>query len=167
MGKTNQKKERTNQAKAASEIRKVLKREFPQTKFSVTSKGFSMGDSVSVRWIDGPTREQVENKISQFQEGHFDGRQDLYIYSNTREDMPQTKYLSCDREMSEETKEIIKKRLGITDEEAWNDKANCWNSTLIYREFVELDLSEQEDIDAECEEIEVRSFVEQEAENDN
>ena len=52
----------------AKEIRQILKKRYPLTKFSVKSKGYSMGSSIRVCWLDGPTREEVEkvaNKKSQ------------------------------------------------------------------------------------------------------
>ncbi len=103
-------KEFTQAALCAKEIRKILKQEFSGIKFRVTSSNFSMGNSVRVNWIDGPTKEQVEKKIGHFQYGHFDGMQDLYEHSNCREDIPQTKFLQCERELSQEVvREFAKK----------------------------------------------------------
>lgn len=97
------KKMKTEAAQTAKEIRKKLKTNFPDVKFSVTSENFSMGDAVNVEWTDGVSEEQVKEIIRDYQEGHFDGMIDLYEYSNSREDIPQVKYLSLNRELSEET----------------------------------------------------------------
>lgn len=48
----------------AKSIRTVLKSTFPATKFSVTISRFSMGESVDVSWMDGPTKTQVNDLIS-------------------------------------------------------------------------------------------------------
>ena len=95
-------KQLTSAALCAKEIRKILKENFPTTKFRVRSSNFSMGDSVDVSWTDGPTNKKVNELIGHFQYGHFDGMTDMYEYSNSREDIPQTKFLSCDRNLSEE-----------------------------------------------------------------
>lgn len=94
------KRELTQAARAAQAIRKVLKQKFPEVKFSVRSKSFSMGDEVNVRWVDGPTEREVEKEVNHFQKGSFDGMQDIYEYSNSRDDIPQTKYLFCIRKIS-------------------------------------------------------------------
>ncbi len=95
-------RELTETALCAKEIRKVLKVTFAKTKFKVNSSNYSMGNSVNVSWTNGPTTDQVEGSIKHFQYGHFDGMTDCYEYSNSREDIPQTKFLSCNRELSED-----------------------------------------------------------------
>ena len=95
------KRELTEVALCAKEVRKILKAEFPTTKFRVISENFSMGNAVDVNWTDGPTSESVDNKIGYFQYGQFDGMIDLYEMSNRRDDIPQTKYLQTNRHLSE------------------------------------------------------------------
>lgn len=63
---------------AAKNIRIELKRNFPGVKFSVRGKSFSMGDSIDVAWYDGPTVKQVEEIISKYQYGWFNGMEDIY-----------------------------------------------------------------------------------------
>jgi hypothetical protein len=89
-------------AKAAQMIRKELKQLFPLTKFSVTSKGYSMGCSVRASWVNGPTYDAVNDVIKKYQYGHFDGMEDLYHNSNSRDDLPQSKYVFADRDISED-----------------------------------------------------------------
>jgi hypothetical protein len=93
----NKNKTKTEYARAGSQIRKILKQNFPTTKFSVTSESYSMGSSVNIIWTDGVTTEQVYKLVKQFQYGHFDGMQDLYEYSNSRDDIPQVKYVQTER----------------------------------------------------------------------
>lgn len=45
----------------AKELRKELKKAFPNTKFSVRSNSFSMGSSITVSWTDFPSKEAVED----------------------------------------------------------------------------------------------------------
>lgn len=92
---------KSTHAAAAQAIRQDLKKAFPGVKFKVRSSSFSMGNSVDVDWIDGPTRDEVNRIIGRYQYGHFDGMQDLYEYSNRRNDLPQAKYVSGNRSMSE------------------------------------------------------------------
>ena len=92
-------------SQCAKEVRAVLKKEFPSIKFSVTSENFSMGNSVRVNWQNGPTIEQVKSKIAHFQYGEFDGMTDCYNHTNHIENLPQTKYLQCSREVSDEVYE--------------------------------------------------------------
>jgi len=66
---------------AAKNIRIELKAAFPGVKFSVSSKRFSMGDSIDVRWTDGPTTKQVDAIINKYSAGSFDGVTDCYNYS--------------------------------------------------------------------------------------
>jgi hypothetical protein len=63
-------------------IRKVLKREFPETKFSVRLSTYSGGSSITAYWTDGPTEPEVNNWISAFAGNGFDGMIDLE-YSKT------------------------------------------------------------------------------------
>jgi len=100
-------KHQSNQAQAAAAIREELKAKFPGVKFSVTSEGFSMGDAVRVNWTDGPTDDEVTNITAKYEYGHFNGMEDIYEYSNRRDDIPQTKYLTTSRKKSEETKTAL------------------------------------------------------------
>jgi len=87
---------------AAKEIRRILKRHFPETRFKVRSSSFSGGSAIDIRWVDGPKESQVQELVRPFQYGHFDASIDLYEYSNVRDDLPQAKYVNCFREMSDE-----------------------------------------------------------------
>lgn len=67
-------------AELAAEVRKVLKTAFAGTKFSVTSKRFSMGSSVDVRWTDGPPAREVDAVLAPMQGVTFDGMTDSKGY---------------------------------------------------------------------------------------
>lgn len=92
----------TTHAAAAKAIRQDLKKAFPSVTFKVTGKAFSMGDAVDVRWVDGPTSDDVNALIRKYRYGHFDGSIDCYEMSNKRRDIPQVKYVQTDRLTSEE-----------------------------------------------------------------
>jgi hypothetical protein len=65
----------------AALIRKVLRGAFPACKFSVTTARGSMVSSVNVRWTDGPTVKAVDAIVGCFEDGHFDGMQDMHVYA--------------------------------------------------------------------------------------
>lgn len=94
-------------ANAASAIRAELKKKFPNIKFSVRSENYSGGNSVRVGWVDGPSQDEVKSLVSKYQQGHFNGMEDIYEYSNSREDIPQVKYVFANRDMSDEARAAI------------------------------------------------------------
>lgn len=61
---------------AASNIRKELKRAFPDQVFRVTSKSYSGGCSVDIHWTHGPTRAQVTAITGKYENSSFDGMTD-------------------------------------------------------------------------------------------
>lgn len=64
-------------AETAKLIRAALGKTFPGQKFSVKSKTYSGGASVTVRWVDGPTTEEVDAIAGQYESKGFDGSIDL------------------------------------------------------------------------------------------
>jgi len=104
---SNKGKRLTGSAACADAIREELKKIFPTVKFSVRSETFSMGDAVRIGWTDGPTTKQVDELTGKYQDGYFDGMQDMYIY-NKEGDGPSAKYITTSRSMSEETGDAIK-----------------------------------------------------------
>lgn len=134
----------TSHAETAKRIREELKKEFPNIKFTVRSRSFSMGDDVTIDYTNGVPRKQVEAIVNKYQEGHFDGMTDMYEYSNSREDIPQVKYVMVDREYTpevlEETKKSIAQEFGISDisnEQEWFSKVGMWSSEAVYRNLAE------------------------------
>jgi len=69
-------------ALGAKNLRIELKRAFPSVKFSVRSESYSGGCSINVGWVDGPLTEDVEKVSDKYQEGNFDGMEDLYNYDH-------------------------------------------------------------------------------------
>lgn len=81
-----------------AQVAKLLKKKAKELGINVTrsrSKSFAGGDSVSLRFDSGSDDavKQLEDYSHQFKQGHFDGMSDIYEYSNSRDDVPQTKYL--------------------------------------------------------------------------
>ena len=81
-----------------AQVAKLLKQKAKQLGIrvkSAKSDSFSGGTSVSVRFNAGSDDnvKKFKEYASQFQSGHFDGMYDIYEYSNSRDDIPQTKYL--------------------------------------------------------------------------
>lgn len=101
----------------ARKIRAELKAEFPGIKFSVTTckRG---GSSVSIHWIDGPTKTAVEAIVGMFESASFDGMTDSEDYHGYIQDgnlIRGAKYIFCTRHLSESYKfrlvNILKFRL--------------------------------------------------------
>ena len=119
----------TGAALCALAIREELKKEFPAVKFSVKSSNFAGGDSVHISWNEGPTSREVDVFTNKYQYGSFDGMTDMYNYSNTREDLPQSKYVSTRREISEEVNNVVfesLKLLSPEDRQDYEIKQDCY-----------------------------------------
>jgi len=134
---------KTQGAETARAIREELKKTFPKIKFSVTSKSYSGGNSVTAAWEDGVLVDDVVRVIEKYQYGNFDGMQDLYEYTNKRDDIPQVKYVFAERNMSEEARKIIAKKIQkdyFGDEEydpnRYYEKHAAYGATLFQREFI-------------------------------
>lgn len=103
----------------AKAVKAELKAYYPNVKFRVTSENYSGGNSVNVSWTDGPICKDVESLLSKYEYGSFDGMIDLYTNDNLRDDIPQTKYLFCNRSVSpsivEETRGKLASYMGDWD----------------------------------------------------
>lgn len=99
---------KSNQALAAAAIRKQLKALGIPAR--VTSKGYSMGDSVDVELLNDPTPAtvaQVKELCAPYQYGSFNGMEDIYEYTNCNDDLPQTKYLFVSASYSTELRNKV------------------------------------------------------------
>lgn len=67
-------------ADTAKLVREALKTAFPKIKFSVKSKTYSGGASITIRWTDGPTSKDVEAVTGKYAGASFDGMIDLKSY---------------------------------------------------------------------------------------
>ena len=87
---------------AAKNIRIELKENFPDVKFSVRSKSFSMGNDINISWIDGPPNSAVRKITDKYQGGSFDGMVDLYTHSASKfnDEYGSAKYVFAQRDTS-------------------------------------------------------------------
>lgn len=92
---------------ATKNIRTELKKLFPRVRFSITSESYSGGDSIRVRWTDGPTAAQVKTVTDKYQEGNFNGMEDIYEHSHRiwNEVFGGARYVFEDRDYARETSE--------------------------------------------------------------
>ncbi len=91
--------------KGSKNIRRELKDAFPETKFSVRSSSYSGGDSIDINWTDGLTSEEVEKITDKYQQGSFNGMEDIYEYSKANvwpDVFGGAKYVMCQRHYSNE-----------------------------------------------------------------
>jgi len=88
---------------ASKNAKAELKAAFPGVKFSVKTSRFSGGDSMHVKWTDGPNTKQVEAIINKYSAGKFDGMTDCYDYNMTtwNEVFGDAKYVSASRDYSD------------------------------------------------------------------
>lgn len=61
----------------AAYLRKFLKSQYPETKFSVRIERFAGGSAVNVNWTDGPASEEIDAILRGYQGGGFDGMIDM------------------------------------------------------------------------------------------
>jgi len=103
------KRQLTGAALTAKMIKKKLTSLYPRVKFSVTSDTFSMGDSVSIKWTDGPLYETVNDITKQYQHGSFNSMEDIYEYESIDPSLgcKGAKYVQCSREISSELWAIL------------------------------------------------------------
>lgn len=123
-------KKLSSHAAAAKAIREELKKAFPGIKFSVTSDSFSMGDSVHIDWTDGPTTNEVDSIVNKYQYGNFNGMEDMYENTNSREDIPQTKYVQTSRNKSDAVKELVN-QCPVFNGDDWHNRPEA----ILYRIF--------------------------------
>jgi hypothetical protein len=90
----------------AAQVAKLLKQKGKELglTLSASSQYFAGGNSVDVNITKGSDKavDELNKFSSQFKYGSFDGMNDIYNYTNCREDIPQTKYLTInDRRAAE------------------------------------------------------------------
>jgi hypothetical protein len=100
--------EGSSAADASKNLKILLSRLWPATKFSVVSDTFSMGDSINVRWTDGPTVDQVEGYANQFQSGYVNTMEDMTEHvSKGMHVFGDAKYVSCNRSISDALSDTV------------------------------------------------------------
>ncbi len=103
-------------------IRQTLKAIFPRTKFSVRSSYYSMGSSVTVSWVDGPTTAQVDRALDSFRGKHFNGSDDSTSYSPILVNGERVKcgaYVSTSRRLSDSARAVATRVAADRGQEFW------------------------------------------------
>ncbi len=85
---------------AATNLRKLLKRSFPETKFSVKN---DHAYYYSVHWVDGPTVEMVNKVALKFEGGRFDSMADYidHVHTEFTNKYGWLESVLCQRQVSE------------------------------------------------------------------
>jgi hypothetical protein len=151
---------KTTHALASKSIKAELKKNFPNTKFSVRSESFAGGNAVRVEWTEGESEEQVKSIVDKYQYGSFNGMIDLYEYTNSRDDIPQVKWISTNRNILPETTAKAIDRINaeyglnigyaikhhswgdgsswIDIQSIWLENQNSYSEQFVYREMREM-----------------------------
>jgi len=135
---------KTQSALCAKAIKTELIKAYPNIKFSVSSENFSMGNAVNISYEDGPKTDEIEKITDKYQYGHFGGMTDMYENSNSRNDIPQAKYIKVGRSMSAATKQTLIQKLSAVwqgfDYDSYVESAGLYGYNVVYREFVKMSL---------------------------
>ncbi len=133
---------------AAKLLRADLKKAFPIVKFSVRTERYSGGSSINISWADGPSVPQVDEIGNRYQDGSFDGMQDLYTYGKSTPENPGgAKYVSTHREFSagllEQVGRDYCKMFGVeyVSSNQYVEKCREWLGTLVHRATYRADLT--------------------------
>lgn len=98
-------------AETAQRLRAALREAFPGVKFSVRSKTYSGGASISVTYTDGPVQKAVERVTKRFEGADFDGMIDLKTDKRHTVDGQAVQYgadyVFVNREFSNDAKTLI------------------------------------------------------------
>jgi len=130
----------SSHAATADAIRQELKTAFPGVKFSVKSESFAGGNSVHVSYENGPTSDKVNDIVKKYQYGNFNGMEDIYEYSNSREDIPQAKYVSASRNVSEDFKAEILRQVDSVVNYDFEPYGHNSKEQFIYRLMAKCDI---------------------------
>lgn len=133
----------SEQAQVASIARKAIKA--MGLTGTARSDSFAGGDSVDVT-VNNPTpkqMEELESSLAKYEYGSFNGMEDIYEYTNTRSDIPQTKYLHIGAEFSDELKQeawaVMRGRYAWL-QEAPENHVDAMNFRSEHREYASQDL---------------------------
>lgn len=113
---------------------------------SIRYKSYSGGDSVRVQTLDlwKGERETLKGILEQYQEGSFDGMNDIYINKQGPSEKARTaKYIFLENEFSdsvrEGVKEYLKSQWDIVDDTTARERMDCWYDQAIDRRLNELE----------------------------
>lgn len=136
---------KSTQAQAAAQIRKELKKHGIKAKVKSRSASMMTAIDITVYNQNPAAMHKIDSFCNQFQYGYFNGMEDIYENSNSRDDIPQVKYVHVSNEIDDEITgqawEIVKNYWGLIDEdrhtydgmrhlrdELNNTKSPVWNA---------------------------------------
>ena len=123
-------KTKSTQAQVASTIKKHLKAN--GVKATAKSESFAGGNSVDIYITDQlpAVVKSIKEYAAQFMSGHFNGMEDIYENSNSRDDIPQAKYVTVNSCYSDELRQAAWDYVRATFagfEDATDDANQAWN----------------------------------------
>lgn len=134
-----------NLTDTAKMIRTALVARFgKETKFSVRSKNYSGGCSITVSWTDGPTAKEVDLVLGNFEGASFDGMQDMKTHITQELDGEVVSYAAdyvfSNRSISKEVDDKVKGLLaemypqilreGYFGDYCWYPTKGAWTSGI-------------------------------------
>ena len=122
-------------ADGSKALKKELNTKFPGIKFSVKSKTYSMGNNITINYNLGPVVKDVEAIADKYQEGQFDGMEDIYNYNDDRSFTVKNggaKYVFVNRKISDVIYyPLMEQCCNMVDNAEYNT-AEPWNSIITY-----------------------------------
>ena len=123
------------QAQAAQMIRKELKKHGIKAKVSSKSASMMTAVDITVYNQTPATMKKIKEFAGQFEYGSFNGMEDIYEYNNSRDDLPQVKYVQVQNEIDESIKEAARQEILETIE---TERFSSWDiQNLVYRKLQE------------------------------
>lgn len=94
-----------------SQVAKLIRAEFKKagiTDVKVKSSKSGHSGKVDITVVDKSPKqvEDIKKLVAKYKCGHFDGMQDMYVYSNTNKDVPQVEYIFVSMDYSKELKQV-------------------------------------------------------------
>jgi len=128
--------------KASLNLKAELKAKFPGVNFSVRGDR----NSITVRYVDGPSKDDVEAVANKYKDGHFNGMEDIHEYDNSAYGKAfdavcgRVKYMSVDRQY---TREAMEAAVSIASERYGEEPLTVKVSEYDGHAYVELDWSRE------------------------
>jgi hypothetical protein len=112
---------------------------------SIRYRSFAGGDSVDVDAVNlfKTERETLEKILREYQDGQFDGMNDIYNYDSDKSEKERTaKYVLLHNTFSEDVRKSaiddLKKRFGVVDDATSRKMFNVWFDAAVWRQLQQL-----------------------------
>lgn len=116
---------------------------------SIKYKSYSGGDSVDVDAVNlfKTERETLEKILREYQDGQFDGMNDIYNYDSNKSEKERTaKYVFLHNTFSDDVKAgavaDLKERFGVVDDATAREKMFVWFDQAVWRQLQQLEKAE-------------------------